>query len=108
MLSSAEISAASSMREEHLETNKKDKSLQFSERLWQCHQCIFTTNSEKEWFLHKQTHVDEDPLTSKERDETDLEVIRASEILVDMRKKRLEMIKKQKESPDSDTPPTLQ
>ncbi|XP_023220355.1 zinc finger protein 729-like [Centruroides sculpturatus] len=106
--SSAEISAASFMREEHFETNDKDKSLQSSERLWQCHQCIFTTNSEKEWFVHKQTHVNEAPCTSKEQDETDLEVIRASEILVNMRNKRLELIKKQKESPDSDTPPTLQ
>ncbi|XP_023220330.1 zinc finger protein 468-like [Centruroides sculpturatus] len=64
MHSSAEISATTSIREEHLETNEKDKSLQFSEKLWQCHQCRFTTNSEKEWFVHKQTHVNA-PCTSK-------------------------------------------
>ncbi|XP_023210793.1 zinc finger protein 577-like [Centruroides sculpturatus] len=108
MHSSSEISAESSMQEEHLETNEKDKSLKFSEKLWQCHQCRITTNSEKQWLLHKQTHVDEVPCTSKEQEETDPEVVRAPEILVDTRKKSLEEIKEQKESPDSDTPPTLQ
>ncbi|XP_023210794.1 zinc finger protein 726-like [Centruroides sculpturatus] len=108
MYTSAEMSATTSMREEHLETNEKDKSLQFSERLWQCHQCLFTTNSEKEWFLHKQTHVDESPCTSKEQEETDPEVVRASEILMDMRKKRLETTKDKNKSPDSDTPPSSQ
>ncbi|XP_023220333.1 uncharacterized protein LOC111622215 [Centruroides sculpturatus] len=107
MHSSAEISATTSIREEHLETNEKDKSLQFSEKLWQCHQCRFTTNSEKEWFVHKQTHVNA-PCTSKKQEKIDPEVLRASEILINMRKKRFEMIKEQKESPDSDTPPTLQ
>ncbi|XP_023230633.1 zinc finger protein 676-like [Centruroides sculpturatus] len=106
MHSSAEISATSSIQEEHLKTNEKDKTLQFSEKLWQCHQCRFTTNSEKEWFQHKQTHVDEAPCTSKEQEETDPEVFRASEILVDMRKKRLEMMNDKKKSPDLDTPPS--
>ncbi|XP_023242032.1 uncharacterized protein LOC111640265 [Centruroides sculpturatus] len=108
MHSSSEISAASSIQEEHLKRYEKNKRLQFSEKLWQCHQCRFTTNSEKEWFLHKQKHVDESSCTSKEQEETDPEVVGASEILMDMRKKRLEMTKEQKESPDSDTPPSLQ
>ncbi|XP_023242046.1 zinc finger protein 728-like [Centruroides sculpturatus] len=108
MHSSSEISVASSMREEHLKTNEKDKSLEFSQKLFECHQCRFTTNSEKQWLLHKQTHVNEAPCTSKKQDETDPEVVRASEILFDTRKKSLEEINQQKKSPDSDTPPASQ
>ncbi|XP_023242036.1 uncharacterized protein LOC111640269 [Centruroides sculpturatus] len=108
MHSSSEISAASSMREEHLKTYEKDKTLQFSQKLFQCHQCRFTTNSGKQWFLHKQTHVDEAHCTSKEQKETDAEVVRASEIILDMIKKRLETIKDKKKSPDPHTPPSSQ
>ncbi|XP_067122006.1 uncharacterized protein [Centruroides vittatus] len=96
MHSSAGISAASSMQEEHLKRNQKDNPLQFSEKLLQCHQCRFTTYSEQEWFLHKETHVDEAPCISKETEETDPEVLRAAEVLVDITKKTLEMIKDEK------------
>ncbi|XP_023241448.1 zinc finger protein 62-like [Centruroides sculpturatus] len=92
---SSEISAASSMQEEHLK------------RL-QCHQCPFTTNSEEEWFLHKQTHVDEVPCTLKEQEKTDPEVVRAAEILFGIQSKRLEKIDEEKKSPETDNPPSLQ
>ncbi|XP_067145206.1 oocyte zinc finger protein XlCOF26-like, partial [Centruroides vittatus] len=84
------MSTPESMQKEPLNRNEKEITSQSSETLWQCPQCRFTANFKEEWCLHKQTHIDEAPSTSMETEETDPEVLRAAEILVDIRKKTLE------------------
>ncbi|XP_067121820.1 zinc finger protein 39-like [Centruroides vittatus] len=102
----SEMSTTESMQKEHLNRNEKEITSQSSETLWQCPQCRFTANSKEEWCLHKQTHIDKASSTSMETDETDPEVLRAAEILVDIRKKTLKMITDKKKCPDPDTPPS--
>ncbi|XP_067145210.1 zinc finger protein 558-like, partial [Centruroides vittatus] len=80
------------------------------EKPFQCDYC-FKRFSEKRYLNnHKRKfHLTQEKQSSfQETEETDAEVLRAAEILVDIRKKRLEMIKDEKKCPDPDTPPSSQ